>query len=167
MSVWYKNPAWFALIFSIGSFAVSILAFRSTRRSARITIQQRITQQISEINDAFVKYEVKGPYAVQLGVPDEKVKTFAAKSTLLFHQLNLLRMVFNKRDVLGKRAIASYESWAEGILRKWIENDDDLRKIWSLFRNTRDLDDSDFHEWLGGLIPNEFEQSFAASAPER
>jgi hypothetical protein len=153
MLPWYQNPGWFALLFAASSFGVSILAFFTARRSMRITVQQRITQQIAEINESFVKYEVKGPYATQLGIADADVKKFAAKSMVLFHQLNLLRLVFQNRDVIGSRALASYESWARNILGKWIGSDSELGSTWKLFCDTRDLDGPEFHDWLQGLMP--------------
>ena len=153
MPHWYANPAWYALLFSATSITISVLAFRMARRSARITVHQRITQQISEINESFVKYEIKGPYATQLNVLDADVKKFAAKSMVLFHQLNLLRLVFQNSDILGRDALKSYESWASTIFRNWISSDLQLQQIWNAYCTTRDLDGPEFHEWLMKMIP--------------
>jgi hypothetical protein len=150
---WYQNPGWFALLVAAASVTVSTLAFRTSRRSLRVTVQQRLSQQIAEINEGFLKHGVKGPYALHLGIPDEEVPVFAAKSVILLHHLNLLRVVHGNRDVLGNRAMRHYETWAATILRKWIESDQHLLMTWKLFCDTRDLDGPDFHAWIQRHLP--------------
>jgi uncharacterized protein YijF (DUF1287 family) len=93
---------------------------------------RNLTLRAIEINEAFLRHDVKGPYAHHLKVPDQDVHKFTAKAVMLLHQVNLLREVYEHRDILGKKVIDSYINWATTVLRPWIESDEDLKKTFKL-----------------------------------
>ncbi len=99
-----------------------------------------------------MRHDVKGPYAHSLKISDEQVKDFTGKTVMMFYQVNLLRDVFEQRDILGEGVVSSYEGWAKTILRPWINDDEDIRNSWSLMLESRDLLGGEFLEWLTGHI---------------
>jgi hypothetical protein len=98
-------------------------------------VRSLIGKQI-RINEAFVDYGVKGPYAQQLGISDDHVKEFTAKVVILLNHVNLLWEVHQGREVLGADRVESYEEWARNIVGPWIEADEDLKNTWRLLRGT-------------------------------
>lgn len=154
--VWYENPAWYAIAISslsIISLAVSIIALRNSRRSARASVEQSFIRQRNEINEAFMRHSVRGPFAAHLGISDEQLKHYIPKAGLLFLQINLLEDVYQHRDVINKKTLNSYKTWATKIVKPWIQGDDHLRKTLMLAYATDDLMDPQFVNWLKGVIP--------------
>ena len=148
MTKWYYNPAWYALAISLVSLVVAGLALRASHRTSRAAVERSLIDRRAVINEAFLKYDVVGPYASHLRVPPERAKPFTAMGVLLFHQINLLHEVYVNRDILGDVTVAGYENWARKILRPWIEQDDDLRRIWKTVRESKDMLGTDFVQWL-------------------
>jgi hypothetical protein len=151
--VWYENPAWYALAIAVISLAISLSLFLIQRRTLRLTLQRGLVQQAATINEAFLRYKVKGPFAHHLGIPDDRVEVFTGKAVLLLNQLNLLRDVYDNRNHLGTETVLSYRKWATTIVRPWIEADTDLRQVWELTRESTDLHGKKFMEWLEELFP--------------
>ncbi|MBI3246147.1 MAG: hypothetical protein HYZ50_06535 [Deltaproteobacteria bacterium] len=150
---WYTNPAWYALGIAILSLIVSAMAMRTVARGTKSQIQRDLIVRANEINEAFLSYKVKGPYAHHLKIPDAQVESFTAKAILLLYQINLLRDVYDHRDVLDEDAVKAYQSWASTILRPWIEADSELVQVWKLTRDSTDMVGKDFMEWLRPLLP--------------
>ena len=158
--MWYSNPAWWAIGISIIALLFSGLTFlyrRSHYKGEEIKrkseIQRNLTNQAREINEGFVRWGVKGPYAHHLGIAEDNVKEFSSKAVMLLHQLNMLRDVFQNRAVLGEEEIQIYAKWASTILRPWIEADEDLKKVWFLSKEAEDLRHPEFSDWINGLLP--------------
>lgn len=151
--MWYCNPGWWAIIVSAGALGVSCCALRNSRRATKSSVENRITELSTKINDAFVAYEVKTPYAVKLGIPNDRDTQFASKVVLLLHQINLLRLVYENRDVLGSTPTRSYANWATNVLQPWIESDDDLGRALTLVRDAKDTYHADFIAWLCRILP--------------
>jgi len=72
---------------------------------------------------------------------------------MLLHQVNLLREVYEHRDILGKKVIESYINWATTVLRPWIESDEDLKKTLKLLRDSKDMVGEHFLQWLQPHFP--------------
>jgi hypothetical protein len=150
---WYYEPAWYALFISIVALLVSILRHRREERKTRSEIQRNLTQQAVSINEAFVRLDVKGPYAHHLNIPDDKVKVFTSKAVMLLNQLNLLRDIHQHCEILGDEELEIYGKWASTILRPWIEADEDLKRVWFLSKEAEDLRHPDFSKWLNNILP--------------
>jgi hypothetical protein len=148
MTNWYFTPAWYALIISLGSLVVAVLALRASRRISRSSLVRSLIDRRAAINEAFAKYDVAGPYARHFGIAPDRIKPFTAKAILLFHQINLLHDVYVHGDILGKIRVAAYEKWIGTVLRSWIENDDDLRLVWKAIRDGEDMYGTEFVQWL-------------------
>jgi len=80
-----KEPAWYAIILSILSIITSIIAIQISKRAARLSISDRLAVRSLEMNDAFLRHKVKGPYAHLLNIPDRHVQKFTAKAVLYFN----------------------------------------------------------------------------------
>lgn len=150
---WYANPAWYSLFISLLALVISFLGWKHSQRTTRSDIEKGLILRATEINEAFLKYNVKGPYAHHLKVPDPKVQEFTAKSVMLLNQINLLRDVYEHRDILEQKVVASYTTWATTVLRPWIESDEDLKSSWKLLRDSKDMMGEDFVKWLQPLLP--------------
>lgn len=151
--MWYENPAFYALAVSLLSLFVSILALRNNKRATKQSIEQQISEHSIEINESFLRYDVKSPFAHHLKIPDKSAGKFTAKAVLLLHHINLLRTVFNNRDILGSTTRTSYENWATTIVRPWIESDEDLRRAWLLIKQSKNTNSKEFMTWLQQLFP--------------
>ncbi|SRR6266568_3562444 len=152
MTYWYCNPAWYALIISLGSLVVAVWALRASRRASRSALERALIDRRATINEAFAKYDIASPYASHLRISRDRVKPFTAKGALLFHQMNLLHDVYLHRDILGTTSVAAYESWIGTMLRPWIEQDEDLRLIWKTIRDSKDMYGADFVQWLDSQL---------------
>ena len=149
----FSNPAWWALGISIFSLIISAITFLYRRFHYKGEIQRYLSNQAKEINKDFFQLDIKGPYAHHFDIEEENNKKFSAKAAILFHHLNMLRDVYENRFILGKKQLRIYEKWASTILRPWIESDDDLRNIWSLSQESKDLRSSNFNKWLNKSLP--------------
>ncbi len=110
--------------------------------------------RVREINEAFVQWGVRSPYALLLGIKGEsRVREFNAKAVVLLHQVNMLREVHQNKTVLGDGELAIHAKWASTILRPWIEADGDLKEAWLLSKEAEDLRDPQFAKWLNELLP--------------
>ncbi|MCI0560081.1 MAG: hypothetical protein MN733_16450 [Nitrososphaera sp.] len=147
------NPTWVIWVISLLSLAVSAFAYCYARRSRRSDVEHRLIQQRNAINDSFMKYEVKGPFAHLLKIPDEELKVYIPKAGLLFLQINLLEDVYQHQDILGEQRINAYTTWATKIVAPWIKCDKHLTEILKLIYATDDLMDKEFIVWLKSLIP--------------
>ena len=150
---WYLNPAWYALAIAIISLTTSLLVFLIHRRTLRVNLQRGLVLQVVALNEAFLRYKVKGPYAHHLGISDDKLESFTGKAVLLLNQINILKDVHDNKRQLGTKTVASYKKWATTIVRPWIESDTDLRQIWELTRESTDLYGEAFVRWLEELFP--------------
>jgi len=150
-SPWYQSPAY--LVVSIVSLITGLCVYLIHRKTLRHNIQRGLILQATVINEAFARHKVKSPYAVLLGIPEGRVESFNGKSILLLNQINLLRDVFDNRRQLGRKTVESYKKWATTIVRPWIEADDELRQVWELTRETKDLMGHEFVTWLEALFP--------------
>ena len=83
---------------------------------------------------------------------------------MLLQRINLLRDVFEHRNVLGKHGMPAYKNWADIMVRPWIESDAELHKTWKTLREQsgerrvkiqgRPIHVSqDFVIWLDELMP--------------
>jgi hypothetical protein len=158
--MWYMNPAWYAILISLFALYVSYRThrkqtahYRNEERKAKSEVQRSLTQQAVQINEAFVRLGVKGPYSYHLRIPDERVRDFQAKGALLLNQLSMLRDVFQNQSILGKGELDLYAKWAGTILRPWIEADQELMQAWYLSRQLEDLRDPEFSTWLDSQLP--------------
>ena len=124
--MWYEEPGWFAI--SLISLLVSLLVLRRSRRTTRTLVQQQLMRRATEIGEAFSERRVPGPH------DSRGTMAFPSKAVMLLQQINLLRDVFEHRDVLGKHGIAAYKNWADIMVRPWIESDAELRKTWKTLR---------------------------------
>src|SRR5713226_7901202 len=150
---WYLNPAWWALIASIIALGVSVISLWHGRRTTRATAHRSLIDHALGINETILRYNVKGPFAHRLGIPDDQVEAFSAKAVLLLQQMNLLREVYENRDILGEKVVFSHLDWAKTILLPWIEADKHLIAAWKLTRDSRDLFEAEFLEWLDPYFP--------------
>ncbi|MDQ3565095.1 MAG: hypothetical protein M3436_13460 [Pseudomonadota bacterium] len=142
-----------AMTISFVSLLVSLGVLFIHRRNTKATIEQRLIERENKINDAFVTFEVRGPFAHHLRIPNDQVKGYTAKAVMLLHQINLLREVFQHRDILYAGTVEAYESWARTILRPWVEADDHLRSTFKLIIETQDSNDPQFIAKLKELLP--------------
>ena len=126
--MWYEEPGWFAIAISLISLLVSLLVLRRSRRTTRTLVQQQLMRRATEIGEAFSERRVPGPH------DSRGTMAFPSKAVMLLQQINLLRDVFEHRDVLGKHDMAAYKNWADIMVRPWIESDADLRKTWNTLR---------------------------------
>ncbi len=156
--MWYEEPGWFAIAISLISLLVSLLVLKRSRRTTRTSVQQQLMQRATEIGEAFSEHRVPGPHDSR-GTLD-----FPSKAVMLLQQINLLRDVFEHRDVLGKHGMAAYKNWADIMVRPWIESDAELRKTWKTLREQSGERrakiqgwpvhlSQDFVIWLDALMP--------------
>jgi hypothetical protein len=144
---WYLNPAWYALGISVVALGVSVISYALTRRKARADVERGLIIQANEINNAFLRHGIRGPYAHYWRIPDDQVAAFTGKAVLLLNQLNLLRDVFHQRDILGPIAVGNYEKWAREILGPWIQADQDLCRVWARVKESDDIGGRAFVDW--------------------
>lgn len=149
--LWYTNPAWWAFAISLLSIVLSTVSLRIGKRGTRSQIERDLVSREADINEAFLRHKVKGPYAHHLQITDENVEPFTAKAVLLLHQINLLREVYEHRDVLGRSIVAAYEYWGQKIVGPWVEADEDLMKALTLAHT--EIPGEGFAKWLRTLLP--------------
>ena len=149
---WYQNPA-LPIGISILSLFVSLLSFLTSRRATKANVEQRLFERSIQLNEALVRHNVLGPYALRLQIQDDRLEEFTKKAVALLHHINLLREVFQHRRILGKKFVESYEVWADVMIRPWIEEDDELRRVLALFIRSESFVRQDFLEWLKKLFP--------------
>ena len=157
-TMWYEEPGWYAVALSLISLLVSLLVLKRGRRAERTAVEQRLLQRAVEIDEAFSHHRVAMPYE------HRTTTAFPSKAVMLLQQINLLREVFEHREVLGQKGLAAYENWANIMVRPWIESDEDLRKTWNVLRESKGRTgveiqgwplhvSADFVVWLEQLIP--------------
>jgi hypothetical protein len=145
---WYQEPSWYALATPIVLATIALYAYKERKRASIADAQRNALLRAVEINEAFIRHQVRGPVAHSLGIPEEQVLQFSKKAVLLLHQMILLRQVFEQRDLLGETAERSHQQWASSVLQPWIESDQDLIKVWTQLRQGRDLFGPEFLKWL-------------------
>ena len=156
--MWYEEPGWFAIAISLISLLVSLLVLKRNQRTTRTSVQEQLMRRATEIGQAFSERRVPGPH------DSRGTMAFPSKAVMLLQQINLLRDVFDHRDVLGKHGIAAYKNWADIMVRPWVESDDELRKSWKTLREEsaeRRVEiqgwpvhvSQDFVNWLDDLMP--------------
>ena len=153
MSAWYMNPAWYALIISVIALAMILFNYFFLRRAKRSEIMHGLIRQAVEINESIAHHGIKGPYGQALNIPDESMQTFNAKGSVFLNHINLLRGVYDHKDLLSKDTVDAYLRWVNTIVKPWVESDQDLRDIWRLFRESEDLVGKDFLQWLSPSLP--------------
>ena len=158
--MWYEEPGWYAIALSLISLLVSLLVLRHNRRAARAAVARQLRQRAVEIDEAFEHHRVAMPHEHDL------TTAFPSKAVMLLQQINLLREVFEHRDVLGQQTVAAYQNWANVMVRPWIESDEELRKSWKVLRESggrQGVDvqgwplhvSADFVAWLDKLLPTQ------------
>lgn len=85
---------------------------------------------------------------VALPPMSERVAAFTAKAAALLNHINLLRVVYANRDLLGNETVEAYMNWVRLLVRPWIESDEELKQTWRTFRNSADLSGGEFVKWL-------------------
>jgi hypothetical protein len=157
MQPWHENPQWVAIVVtaavSILSLAFTLSTIGLSRRTRRAVLEQSLIKQRNDINEAFARYTVRGPFATVLGIPDDELKQFIPRTHLLFLQLNLLEDVYQNRQLLQYKRLTIHEGWAKNILAPWINSDPNLIKVVKHIYQTNDIMDPGFIIWLKTLIP--------------
>ncbi len=100
-----------------------------------------------------MRYGIRGPFATALAVPESELSAFVPKTGNLFLQINLLEDVFQHRDILDPKRVASYTVWATEVVHPWVMSDPNLQAVMRHIYRTNDLMDKDFVDWLKKLIP--------------
>jgi hypothetical protein len=157
--MWYENPQWVAILVtgavSVFALGVSLSNTLLGKRTRRAVIEQSLIKQRNDINEAFARHKVRGPFATILGIQDDELDQFIPRANLLFLQVNLLEDVYQNRKLLQLKRLQIHESWARNILYPWIKSDVHLVKIMQLIFKTNDVMDPGFVEWAKMLIPIE------------
>ena len=141
----------YAFVVSLVAIVVSVLAVLYTKRTAKLLVEQRLTERESQIINAFVEFKVRSPFAHRLSITKEREAEYTAKAVMLLHQINLFREVFENKDLVSPRRYEAYVSWANSILRPWIESDEDLRRTFALILQSENTHDREFIAVLRGL----------------
>lgn len=120
-----------AVLISIIALVISYLAYRESRRSRRSSIFTELMQQMNIINESTVKYRIKGPYAVLLGIEDsDEIIEHERSGIVFFHHLNLLYIVYKNKDYLDKNTVLAYEKWVKDIFAPWLRADQRIENLW-------------------------------------
>jgi hypothetical protein len=155
--MWYENPQWVALFvtaaISISSLGIALSVPLLNKRTRRATIEQSLIKQRNDINEAFAKYKVRGPFATLLQIPDDELQDFIPRTHLLFLQMNLLEDVYQNRQLLPYKRLQIHRSWAQKILYPWIMSDAQSVKVVQHIFKTNDIMDPSFIIWAKTLIP--------------
>jgi len=150
---WYENPqAWTAIVALLALVVGLFNLFnvnRLHRESARQKFQTDLQTVVTQINDAFLKYEVDTPHQVKMGLRDNK--DARGKIVLLILQLNLLRVVFKNRSALVAEELEDWTDWAQKILRPWIELDATILAAYKYWVTSED-GGKDYSAWLKDLM---------------
>ncbi|HEY4302847.1 MAG TPA: hypothetical protein VGM82_00160 [Gemmatimonadaceae bacterium] len=150
MNSWYTNPAWYALAVSGLALVFSGTNYWLTRRKTRADIERGLILQANAINECMLRYGIRGPYAQYFNIPHDQVLTFTGKGVLLLNHVNLLRDVFQHRDILGSDRVEIYEKWAADIVGPWVRGDRQLCLVWSRFKEAGDVGGKEFVDWVSG-----------------
>lgn len=145
---WYMNPGWFALIFSFAAIWMSVRTLSYTKRAKVGDVMQALARQCVDINESFVRHDVLSPYAFHLKIPEAERKVATQKIVTLLNQVNLLRMVYDTKEIVGRKVAKAYLKWAEKIVSPWIASDERLKEAWRLLLSSEDLLGSDFIKWV-------------------
>lgn len=150
---WYENPqAWTAIVallaLIVGIFNL-LTVNRLHRENARQKFQTDLQTIVTQINDAFLKYEVDTPYQVKMGLKDRK--DARGKIVLLILQLNLLGVVFKNRSTLAAEEVKDWTDWAQKVLRPWIEMDETILATFKHWVTSQD-GGKDYSAWLKDLM---------------
>ena len=105
--MWSEEPGWYAIALSLISLLVSLLVLSHNRRAARAAVLQQLRQRAVEIDEAFAHHRVAMPYEHRL------TAAFPSNVVTLLQQINLLREVFEHRDVLGEPGVEAYQNRAK------------------------------------------------------
>lgn len=150
---WYDNPqAWTAIVALLALVVGIINLFtvnRAHRENARQKFQTDLQTIVTQINDAFLKYEVDTPYQVKMGLKDKK--DARGKIVLLILQLNLLGVVFKNRSTLAAEELQDWTDWAQKVLRPWIEQDETILAAFKHWVTSQD-GGKDYSAWLKDLM---------------
>jgi hypothetical protein len=126
------------------------VAVTTARMARRVIMDDSLIKRRNEITDALLRYQVRGPFAVLLGITEEQNETFRYKACLLILHVNLLEQVFQNKNLIrdGGVKMNTYEDWARQILTPWINSDVDLQRCFHLIAKTNDVMDADFVKWM-------------------
>ena len=150
---WYENPqVWTAIVALLALFLgirAQFTIWRLHSEAARQKLHADLQTITTQINDAFLKYNVDTPYQVTLGFKgDEKAR---GKIVLLILQLNLLGAVFTNISILTNKEIKDYTDWAQRILRPWIEHDPQIQAAYKHWISSGDGGEA-YTNWLKATI---------------
>jgi hypothetical protein len=150
---WYENPqVWTAIVALLALFIGILNLFTIKglhRENARQKFRTDLQTLVTQINDAFAKYEVDTPYQVKMGLKGDKI--VRGKIVLLILQLNLLGVVFTSRSTLAAEELKDWTDWAEKILRPWIEQDETILAAYKYWVTSQD-GGKDYTAWLKDLM---------------
>jgi hypothetical protein len=130
--------AYVPILISVFAAAMAAISVRISLRTRRSAVEIRLADWAQTINDSFIKYDVRTPYATLNNIPSEANQEFAKKCVMLLHQLNLLHEVFYQRGVLGAKAVEGYRKWAVSVIAPWVAEDADLAKVLSTYMRIED-----------------------------
>lgn len=144
---------WVALGISLISLFISWRNLHQTKRINKSELQRDLLNRQIKINESIIDHDIPGPYIHHLKISKLEMKEFSAKCLCLFNHINLLQDVYLNREILGDKSINKYGQWASTIVRPWIESDEDLKRIWFLAKNSKDMLGEEFIDWLIPLWP--------------
>lgn len=146
--MWYCDPGWYALPISMVALIVSFFTFRRSGRKALSDVEAAIAARSNEINEAFVRHGIDGPFARELKDSAKASADFPKKVALLFLHINLLKYIHQHLDILGPAAKQYWSDWGSKTLVRWIQSDAELQSIWGKEVESRRPADKEFIDWL-------------------
>ena len=131
---------------SLVALVMSVLAYRLTKALRRSVLLNELTLQANLINSSLVNYGVPGPYAWHAQTTREKLDDLQKKGVLVFHHINLLRMVYANRDLLDPSCVHGYQRWANEVVFPWFRSDSALQEVFTSCLASGDLYEQGFLE---------------------
>jgi hypothetical protein len=125
--------------------AVYFIVHRFTRRAKASDVMHQLIANAVAINQLYASNDIQSPYGFHVGGIGSDNRSFNAKAAGFLNQLNLLRVVFHNKDLLGKGVVADHISWARDLVAPWMNADSQLRSCWELFKQHDQ--DHEFVEW--------------------
>lgn len=152
MNQWQSYVGLLALLISLVSLYFSFSSLRISKRNSVASVKYNIIKIKNEINEAFARHKVAGPFARILDVDIESIDSYIVKTNLMLQQFYLLEYVFSNKDIIGANELNSYKSWAEHVLAPWIKADPQLYRNLKFIRQSRDTIDTEFSDWISPIF---------------
>jgi hypothetical protein len=141
-----------AVLVSVVAVLISIWSVHCVKRQNRISVGQRLIDRAFQINEGFLQHKVRSPYAYAANLDGDRALAYTANAVMLLQQLNLLRDVYQHRDILPATEVESYKRWARDIVAPWVNGNNDLRIAWAHVKKTTDLSGQEFVDWVSSLM---------------